>query len=224
MKNIEKLPKETNRDYALRVITDNIINLNLTPGSMISEQEIADELDLSRTPVHEAMLELSKTKVVEVFPQKGSKVSLINTELIDEAVFIRSTLESALIEEATKIATEEDIQNLKENVELQEFYHNQGNIDKIMELDNKFHEYIYKITNKMQCYYMVKMFNIHYDRFRKLKLETSDRGPVIEEHKQIYEALKNKDGKLAKELCIQHLQRMHIDEKDLRKKHPEFFL
>ena len=70
MKNIEKLPKESNRDYAFRVIRDNIIKLVLKPGTMLSEQDLADELELSRTPVHEALQELSKSKIIEVFPQK----------------------------------------------------------------------------------------------------------------------------------------------------------
>ena len=111
MKNIEKLPKESNRDYAFRVIRENIIKLELKPGTMISEQDPAYELDLSRTPVHEALQELSKSKIVEVFPQKGSLVSLINLELVDEAVFVRATLESAITEEACKLATAEDIKD-----------------------------------------------------------------------------------------------------------------
>ena len=108
---IEKYAKETNRDYALRAIRDNIIKLQIKPGSMISEQDIAEELNLSRTPVHEAMQELSKTKIIEIFPQKGSKVSLIDMTLVDEAVFMRSTIEAALTEEACTKATSQDIIN-----------------------------------------------------------------------------------------------------------------
>lgn len=98
MKNTEKLPKESNRDYALRVIRENIINLELKPGTMISEQDIANELNLSRTPVHEAMQELSTTKIIEILPQRGSYVSKIDMALVDEAVFMRSNLECAVAE------------------------------------------------------------------------------------------------------------------------------
>ena len=223
MKNIEKVPKETHREYALRAIKENIINLSLVPGSMISEQEIASELNLSRTPVHEAMQELSKIKVIEVFPQKGSQVSLIDMELVEESVFIRSTLESAITQEACKKATEDNIRELQENISLQEFYNSKGNADKLLELDNKFHETFYKIANKMQCFYMVKMVSIHYDRYRKLKLVTRDRTGIIEEHKEILKAFEEKNVKKAKELCIQHLQQLHIDEQDIRLKYPQYF-
>ena len=127
MKNIDKLPKESNRDYAFRVIRENIIKLELKPGTMLSEQDLAYELELSRTPVHEALQELSKSKIIEVFPQKGSLVSLINMELIEEAVFVRSTLESAITKEACTIATPEDVKYLADNVELQEFLLKQNN-------------------------------------------------------------------------------------------------
>ena len=50
MKNTAKREKETNREYALRVIRENIVKLELAPGSMISEQDIANELNLSTRP------------------------------------------------------------------------------------------------------------------------------------------------------------------------------
>ena len=52
----ERLPRESSRDYALRIIKDNIISLRLEPGSQISENELATEMGLSRTPVREARL------------------------------------------------------------------------------------------------------------------------------------------------------------------------
>ena len=223
MKNIEKDKKESNRDYALRVIRQNIINLELQPGTMISEQDIADELHLSRTPVHEALQELESTKIIEILPQRGSLVSLIDMALVEESVFMRATIESAVTEEACKIATEKDLMNLEENSTLQEFYNNKDNLDRFMELDNAFHEQMYKITNKMQCHYMVRTMNIHYDRFRELRLHTSNPVSIIKEHKGILEAMKAKDSDKVKELVLKHLNRLFIDEKDIRKKYPNYF-
>ena len=223
MKNIEKLPKESNRDYAFRVIRDNIIKLVLKPGTMLSEQDLADELDLSRTPVHEALQELSKSKIVEVFPQKGSLVSLINLELVDEAVFVRATLESAITEEACKLASDEDIKYLSDNVELQEFLLKQNNIDKFMELDNLFHQKMYEITNKMQCYYMVKSMNIHHDRFRELRVHGADRTPILKMHRQILQAIIDKDPQAARDLTSEHIYRTRLDAAEIQKKYPEYF-
>ena len=223
MKNIDKLSKESNRDYAFRVIKDNIIKLELKPGTMLSEQDLADELDLSRTPVHEALQELSKTRIIEVFPQKGSLVSLINMDLIDEAVFLRTTIESAVIKEACQKAEESDIIELEENLNLQEFYLSKKNLEKFMELDNAFHKIMYRIANKMQCHYIVRTMNIHHDRYRELRLYTSEATPIYTEHKEIFEAFKKKDVEKVSELLFKHLTRRDTDAKEIRKKYPEYF-
>lgn len=223
MKNIEKLGKETNREYALRVIRENIVNLELAPGSMISEQDIANQLNLSRTPVHEAMQELSSTKIIEILPQRGSHVCLIDMDLVEEAVFARATIEGAITEMASTKATEKDIQELEENVTLQQFYHEKNNLDKLMELDNAFHEMMYKITNKMQCHYMVRLMSIHYDRIRELHLHSFNPELIINEHKEILEAIKNKDGAAARAVLDKHLSRHHMKADEIKKKYPQYF-
>ena len=223
MKNIEKLAKESNRDYALRVIRENIVNLELAPGSMLSEQDIANELNLSRTPVHEAMQELSSTKIIEILPQRGSHVSLIDMTLVDEAVFVRATIESAITQMACTLATEKDIQELEENITLQEFNYQKNNLDKIMELDNAFHEIMYRITNKMQCHYMVKLMSIHNDRIRELHLHSFDPERIITEHKEILSTFKNKDSAAAKAAIDRHLTRHYTQEDEIKKKYPQYF-
>lgn len=223
MKNADKIGKETNREYALRVIRENIVNLELAPGSMISEQDIANQLNLSRTPVHEAMQELSSTKIIEILPQRGSHVSLIDMELVEEAVFARTTIERAITEMACKQATEKDIQELEENVTLQQFYLEKNNLDRIMELDNAFHKMMYKITNKMQCHYMIRLMSIHYDRIRELHLHSFNPERIINEHKEILEAVRNKDGETAKKALDKHLSRHHMQADEIKKKYPQFF-
>ena len=223
MTNTEKLKNESNRDFAFRVIKENIINLNIKPGIMISEQDIAEELNISRTPVHEALQELSRTKIVEILPQKGCRVSLINMSLVNEAVFMRLTIETAITQEVCSMASEKDIEALEENVILQDFYKSTNNYDKIMDLDNRFHEKMYQITDKMQCLYMVRLMNIHFDRLRELTLETGVSSRIFEDHKAILLAIKNKDPEAVKEILHKHLNHLSVDEKEIRKAHPDYF-
>lgn len=223
MRNISKLPKESNREFALRAIRQGIVTLELKPGSMISEQDIADELGLSRTPVHEAFQELAQTKIIEILPQRGSRISLIDMSLVEEAVFFRSTLESAVTELACASATDDDIRQLDDNINLQEFYLGKDNAEKIMSLDNSFHKYIYKMTNKMRCYSMIQLMNIHHDRVRELHLHTADISVIVEEHKRILEHFRAHDRTGIKELIETHLKHLYLDEQELRKKYAEYF-
>ena len=101
----ERLSGETGRDYAMRVLKDNIIRLELEPGSIISDRELAAGMNLSRTPVREAFLELAKVKIVEIYPQRGTMVSFIDYNLVEEARFIRSVLEVAVVRLACGLIT-----------------------------------------------------------------------------------------------------------------------
>ena len=83
----ERNPKETARDYALRTLRDNIVRLELEPGSMVSENVLASEMGLSRTPVREALIELSKVKIVEILSQRGCLISLVDYALVEESRF-----------------------------------------------------------------------------------------------------------------------------------------
>ena len=218
-----KLDRETNHDFALRVLQENIVSLELKPGSMLSEQELATQLNLSRTPVHEALLELANTKIVEVIPQRGSLVSLIDMALVEESCFIRSAIEGAVTEQACQKATAEDVESLEETAVLQEFYFGKQNLEKFMEFDNKFHQAMYKIADRSLCYYTVQLMNIHHARFRTLRLHISNTERIIKEHRAILDAIKEKDGAKVKEKFMDHINGMFVDEREIRQKYPEYF-
>ena len=223
MKVTEKKAKENNRDYALRILKENIINLELKPGSMISEQDIANELNLSRTPVHEALQELATTKIIQILPQRGSYVSLIDLSLVDEAIFMRSTIEIAVAEFACEKASDQDLLSMEENLNLQKFFLEKQNIEKLFDLDDSFHKNLYKITNKLQCYQIIKTMNIHLDRIRELHLQSTNPSSVVEEHKHIFSALKNKDKGGVKSLLYNHLTKLYSQENEIKKKFSNYF-
>ena len=108
----DRLPKESARDFAFRTLKDNIVSLELKPGTLISENEIAMELGVSRTPVREAIIDLAKAGIIEILPQRGSYVSLIDPNMVEESRFVRKTLDKAVIELACEVAPMEVIEEL----------------------------------------------------------------------------------------------------------------
>lgn len=219
----ERLDKETARDYALRVIKDNIIRVELVPGSMVSEKEISAELGLSRTPVREALIELSKSQIVEIFPQRGSMVSLIDYSLVDEAHFVRVVMEKAIVELACEMIKEEDFIGLEENLMLQEFYVDSPAPFKLLELDNEFHMKLYQICNKMQCYEMVRSMSVHFDRVRSLSLSTVKENRTVKDHRAIANAIKERNAEEAKRIIEKHISRYVVDEQGIYEKYPNYF-
>ncbi len=218
-----KLPKETARDYALRVLKGNIISLELAPGTSISENELAAEIGISRTPVREAIIELAKAYLIEIYPQRGSFVSLIDSKMVEEARFLRRVMDTAVIEDVCETADEEGINLLEENVALQEFYLEKGMTEKLFDLDNKFHRNIYVVAKKDIIYDIHSTLMIHFDRVRNLSVVTVKNTGIVGEHRAMLEAIKAKDKKTASELVAKHLDHYQVDEKEIRSRRPEFF-
>ena len=96
----EKLNKETSKEYAYRVLKDNIMSLELKPGDLLSETELSKVLNLSRTPIREVIMKLKSEYLIEVKPQSGTYVAKIDWNLIDEAIFMRYFLEKEVLKEA----------------------------------------------------------------------------------------------------------------------------
>ncbi|WFR59799.1 GntR family transcriptional regulator [Anaerocolumna sp. AGMB13025] len=220
---LERNGKETAREYAYRVIKHNIIYLNLIPGSMVSENELAEEMGISRTPVREALIELSKLKVVEIYPQRGSYISLIDTGLVDEARFVRLILEQAMVEIACDTAEEADFLALEENLRLQEFYLEHSAKDKLLQLDNEFHELLFLLSNKKFTYDLLGGMMTHFDRVRRLSLSVIKDSKNISDHRTLLEAIRKKDKEAAKNIVTKHLSRYKLDEDELKKQYPDYF-
>lgn len=219
----ERFPRETGRDYALRMLKENIINLELAPGSAISENELASELGLSRTPVREALIELSKVKIVDVQPQKKSMVSFIDYDMVEESRFMRNHLECAVAELACAMATEEDIERLGENVKLQNFYLESGSAEQLMRLDNEFHQTLFEVTQKTQVLAMIRNFSIHFDRVRRMALDSVKDLKIVQDHAAITIAIRENRPQEARALMEKHLSRYKVDAAAVRSKYPQYF-
>ena len=223
MKLPERLPRETGRDYALRVLKENIVNLEIAPGSQISENELSAALGISRAPIREALSELEKVKIVEIQPQKKTSVLLIDPVLVEEARFMRSTLEDAVIGEVCMQRTEQDLFRLEENLTLQDLAFRSNALDQVMIKDNEFHRYFFEISRKPEIYQLMQTLQIHFDRVRNLTLYTIIDRKILEEHKEIFRCIREQDVESARIRLRAHLERVQVDSSVVRKAYPQYF-
>ena len=221
----ERKPGESARDYAFRVIKDNIVALELAPGSMLSENEIAEQLGLSRTPVREALIDLNRVKVVEVIPQRGSRISLIDYALVEQARFLRLVVEEGVCRLAASLPGDVSFSELDENLKLQRFYLDNPNPAKLFMLDNEFHALLFRLAGKPVCYeWLQDGIIVHFDRVRSMSLATLKEPKIVEDHQGILDAVKGHDATRAAALMSEHLSRYRIDEKAIKEKYPSYFL
>ncbi|MCU6748207.1 GntR family transcriptional regulator [Faecalicatena acetigenes] len=215
--------RETGREYVLRILKENIVLLELEPGSRISENDLAAELGISRTPVREALIELSKSKIVKIYPQKGSYVSLIDWAMVEEAQFMRITMEKAVIVLACQGIEEKKLSVLEKNVKLQQFYLDDNEPGELLELDNQFHKELFIMTNKPHIYKLMSNMMLHFERLRALRTKTVDQQYVIDDHMEILDAIRKKDVERGVSVMERHLTRHKIDEGIVEEKYRQYF-
>lgn len=228
MKILHKAEGENVRNYAFRTILDNIVTLELPPGSAVSENELSDSLHISRTPVREALLEMRRLELVESFPQKGSYVTKIDYKLIDDASFIRMSLEVSLVRYACRTGIPERyLKQIRENLVQQKQYEQRDSSHfAMLELDNAFHRLLFESVQKLQVYEFMQMQMVHFDRLRNLEfllLKRAKNKRTIADHENLLYAIEKQDEELAEMVMKRHLSR-HVGEKEeLTRLCPEYF-
>ena len=117
---MKKERSENARSYAVWVLLYNIIHLELQPGTAVSENELSSTLSLSRTPVREALIELNRIGLVEILPQRGSYISKIDYNIVEESRFLRLVTENAILKLLCDKISDSDMDALEYNVKKQQ--------------------------------------------------------------------------------------------------------
>ncbi len=161
---------ENNRVYACRVLRMNIMTLRLQPGEPLNEAELAARLQMSRTPVHEAITTLRNEWLVEIFPQRGTQVSRIDPALVKEGYSTRLLLESALLRDVAGKIDRTQVQQLLDCMRQQEALRDRmpDAVDEFIQLDDEFHRMMYFFGGRSHTWLAIRGLVSHYDRMRYL--------------------------------------------------------
>jgi DNA-binding GntR family transcriptional regulator len=202
----------------------NIINLNLAPGTGISEKEAALRYKVSRTPVREAFIHLANEGLVQVIPQKETVVSLIDLARVKQEFFIRRSLEMAVLEPFTGKSTAEHLKTMAQLIELQDAAAGEEDIIKFVDRDDDFHRVLFEAADQLLSWNTLQSISGHYHRVRLLTIRLKGIAVgVVEQHKKILAALRKKDAAGAGVLLRDHLNRLNAEEKPLREEFPRYF-
>jgi DNA-binding GntR family transcriptional regulator len=199
----DKLPL---RDKVFAQLREEILDRKYDTNEELKEVSIGKRLGVSRTPVREALRQLELEGLVTIVPNKGAYVAGISSDDIHDIYVIRSYLEGLCAKWACRHATEHELQELEEIICLAEFNATRNRYEQMAELDSKFHETLYNACGSKMLRHILRDFHQYVESVRKQTLSRSERAcAAIEEHKGIYEAIKNRDEDLAEELSNQHI-------------------
>ena len=199
------------RDVVFETLRDAIITQVLKPGERLMEIQLADEMGVSRTPVREAIRKLELEGLVIMVPRKGAYVAGVSMKDIHEVYEVRAALEMLAVSLAAERITDEELDALERQVlreseaEASEDI-DENTLDNIVYIDTTFHDIIYQAANNQRLVQFLNILQEQLQRFRAASLSRPGRSKTaLEEHKQIIEALSERNGELAAKLAKEHI-------------------
>ena len=174
-------------------------------GDVLTELRLSEQLQVSRTPVREALRRLEQDDLVE---SRGKSIVVvgITEEDLTDILEMRSLLEGVATAKCCRRVTPAELTELDEILALQEFYVSRGMTDKVLESDSRFHETIYAACGSRTFAKQLTALNKKLQRYRKMSVAVNTRAAAsASEHRDIFNALAARDAALAEQLAVKHV-------------------
>lgn len=217
-----RLPGQSLKDYVRYNLEQNIVRLRLKPGERLVEADIGSLLNVSRTPVREAILELAEKNLIDILPRNGTFVSYINMDIVSEFLYLRTVIERDLSRLACECITSEETDLLHENIAIQKYYYEVNKPAKLLEYDIKFHSEIYRICKKDFIDSVVTGLAVHFNRIRYLSMTKKEFILKISEHEDFVRALEARDAARAMEISDLHMIHTYEDYEWIKQAFPQY--
>ena len=187
-----------------RLETD-ILSGKYQPGEVLTELKLVADLGVSRTPIREALRRLEQEHIIEM-TQKGILVLGVSQKDLEDILEIRTRIEGLAAYMAALNITDEQLEELREAVELQEFYVPKRDADRINGMDSRFHLLIYRISGSVPLYDTLMPLHKKVLKYRKASVENEVRSTrSSQEHRAIFEAIAAHDAPLAEKYMMEHI-------------------
>ncbi|PHV71193.1 GntR family transcriptional regulator [Sporanaerobium hydrogeniformans] len=212
--------------YVYEALSEKIINLEWLPGQAISEKEVAEWLGVSKTPIRDAMNMLAAQELVDVYPQRGTYISYIDLDLVQEVRFARRVLEEAVLLEAVKEFPKDKLFELETILSLSSLSIRKRMYREFFKYDEDFHRILFEGCNKRRIWQSTYALNAQFRRLRMLSLISSDEqswNKIEKEHEQMFQAIVSKDSSFVKQIIDDHLSPEKNPHTSLMEKYPEYF-
>ena len=200
--------RKNTSDFLYNEIINDFLNENLKYGDKIVEIDLCNQYGTSRTPLREALAKLEKDGLVERQINNRLQIVTIDETILDEIFDLRLSLESMVLKYALKYSKDTTIfADLHENLDLVDFYLKQEDVVTGRKILSKFSEILYKQSRLKYTTKLIENYNLLLYPLRTRSLMTLKRlYEAQEEHKHIYELLKDDSLAEVQKFNIYHLQ------------------
>ena len=206
-----------------------IVDLIYDPGQELQLVALSQSLGISRSPVRDALLRLERDRLVDIFPQKGTRVSYLDKATILQERFLRAAVETRVFEafmdrECSSSDWDMSLSKLQANMLLQHSAMVSRDVVTFLQCDIGFHAVFYEDAGYERIYKVVQAHtgNEHRARLLNAKVKQSME-EVMEEHQKLIDAVARKDKTAALELLEAHFGRLTGQLESLEVQFPDFF-
>lgn len=217
--------KTTISDTVYLEIRMKIMNLRIKPGTIISIKDICESMDVSRSPVRDALIRLEEEGLIESIPQVGTRITKINFDRMENERYLRNCIEYKIFLdflEQDKISV--DIEEYNRIIELQKKSILDKDIISFLKYDDEFHEVIFKMTNNEFIWKVILENQAHYRRMRLLSLTSQNLdhlNDLVEQHKKMLSYLINNEKDSLINLLNKHISDLKEEKYWLKDNHPD---
>lgn len=197
-------------------LREDIVRGLLPPDTPLAELDLCTRLEVSRTPVREALIKLAEEGLVRIFPQFGTFVAPISVEAVRVGQYVRENLECALVADAARGIDGPALQSLQDNMAQQIQAHRDGKAEEFYSLDNRFHAAIALASGHPGVWDVIQQTNTQFDRVRHISVQNPDQIPLLlQQHQEIVDAITEGDAVKAKAALRRHLREVFATVKQL---------
>lgn len=216
----DTLTQRVYKDLRTAIITGKVAG-----GTRLVESTLAAEMQVSRTPVREALHKLTLEGLLYSIPRAGYIVEEMPDHDIQDLFTTRMTIEQIAARLAMEKITPEELKGLARNLEKTDEVLASGSTEKMADLDMAFHGIIYQATRSKTLYQICQTLSDHTLKYRIALIYLPEIAHKTRDgHRKIYEAILSKEPNAVNEAIYLHLQLAKRDIQDLleRKRHEEF--
>lgn len=209
-----------------------ILDLRLKPGQMISENDVCDRFGVSRTPVREALRLLQEQGFVETVPYRGTYVTLLSLDNIKQMIYMRVAVETMVLRDFIAVQTPMVMEDIRHQIAKQQALIQEKDFEpeQFYRMDARMHSIWFTAVRRQKLWEMLQAQQLHYTRFRMLDFITeTDFTRIIGEHKELFGLIEARDERGVEASLKEHLyysmkrmrKSIEVDYKDYFEEEPE---
>jgi DNA-binding GntR family transcriptional regulator len=210
--------------HVFEQLRNKIIAVTLAPGTALSRSALQAQFRLSSTPIRDALMRLEEVGLVDVFPQSGTIVSLIDVPQARQAQFLRLSIELEVLRKLASSPDTDVVRQLRSAIAEQREGTKTGDLERFDEADLAFHKLLYAAAGVEDLWTLVRRQSVHIDRIRRLHLPVKGKaGQIMRDHAAIVKAIADGNAERAQSELRDHLSQSLAFSNELRLRFPGYF-